>query len=273
MAESVDLESIKKCAEELNRTSYYSILDCFNIHNGYRKGEIHTIVGPRGGGKSSLTKTIILDFLTQNKKVFLWLSEELPETYLISIYNLLRKKFNNDQDKIREMLANLKIITELRLEESYNASFMKSLEYDLEDFGADALIYDNYTTGKFSAMQYDKQTKLLSIFMETLKTKNIPIILVFHSDKNTNPNDRPMTSENVKGFSRPVDIGSYNYVLQPVTVENIRVNFLIVEKARYHSGANRTYWELKFNSNLEIYEKSSKISYAEYMLAFKKGKK
>lgn len=273
MSESVNLDLIKKSSDELKKISFYSILDCFNAHNGYRRGEIHTIVGPRGGGKSSLTKTIVLDFLTQNKKVFLWLSEELPETYLVSIYELLSKKFNNNQEKIKEIFNNLQVISELRQEESYKTYFVKSLEYDLECFGADVLIYDNYTTGKFASMQYEQQTKLLSIFMENLKTKNIPIILVFHSDKNTNPNERPMTSENVKGFSRPVDIGSYNYVLQPVTVDSIRVNFLIVEKARYHSEANRTYWELKYNSNLGIFEKSAKISYADYMMAFKKGKK
>ena len=267
------LKEIKRNAEEFNKIYFYSILDCINKHNGFRKGEIHTLVGPRGGGKSTFSKTVILDFLEQGKKVFLWLSEEMPEKYLVPIYKTLSKKYNNNEEKIEEVLSRLKIITELNLDDIYNTNFINALDYDLDDFGADFLIYDNYTTGKFASMPYERQTRFLGELRKLPERKNIPLFMIFHSDKKTNINASPMSSENVKGFSRPVDIGSYNYVLQPVTIEDLRVNFLIVDKSRYHSEAQKTVWELKYSKDFGIFIKSDKVSMSEFLSVFKKGKK
>ena len=267
------LQDIKKNADEFNKIYFYSILDCINKHNGFRKGEIHTLVGPRGGGKSTFCKTVILDFLEQGKKVFLWLSEETPQKYLVPIYKTLNKKYNGDEIKIQEILDRLKIITELSLDATYKKNFIGALEYDLDDFGADIIIYDNYTTGIFASMPYERQTRFLAELRKLPEGKNIPLFMIFHSDKKTNSNTSPMTSENVKGFSRPVDIGSYNYVLQPVMVEDLRVNFLLIDKSRYHAEAQKTVWELKYNKDFGIFIKSDKVYMSDFLSVFKKGKK
>ena len=265
------IEQIKENASELKKVYFYSILDCFTAHNGFRNGEIHTLVGSRGSGKSTLSKTVILDLLTQNKKVFLWLSEEMPEKYLVPIYEMLVRKYKTEE-KIKDVLSNLKIITELDLDENYKKNFIKALEYDLDDFGAEFILYDNYTTGIFSSMQYEKQTKLLSLLREIMAKRNIPIFMIFHSDKKTNQNLKPMTSEDVKGFSRPVDIGSYNYLLKQVNVADLRVNFLIVDKSRYHARAQKTVWELKYKPELGIFEKSIPVTMTDFLSVFKKVK-
>ena len=67
--------------DRLNKKLFYSSLHVFNDHNGLRPGELHLIVAPSGGGKSTFVRTLIFQLLTASK-VFLYLSEEARETYV-----------------------------------------------------------------------------------------------------------------------------------------------------------------------------------------------
>lgn len=268
----ISVEKIQKQHQKFESTDNPSNLDCFKAHRGFRNGEVHTFVGPRGGGKSTLSKTIIGDLITQGKKVMILISEEEYTKYLVPIYLMLTYSPESTKEYVEKMMLNIKIISELELSDPYKKKFWEALKYDIDDFAPDVFIYDNYTTGFMAAKSVDKQYEAMLALRRLASSKNIPVLIFLHSDKKTRANDKAMSSEDVKGLSTIVNIGSYNYVIQPVFKDGIRINFLIIDKSRYHAEADKTIWELKYNSKIGIFLKSFRIDRKDYDDVFVKKK-
>ena len=56
-------EKITKTENDINFTYHDSQFEFLKIHNGFRPGELHMVIAPMGGGKSTLIRTMIYDQL------------------------------------------------------------------------------------------------------------------------------------------------------------------------------------------------------------------
>ena len=267
----VNIDLVKKLRSEQGQTIISSNLPCFVAHRGFRPGEVHTLVGPRGGGKSTMAKTIITDCISLNKKVLVLLSEEKAEKYIIPIYQSLLLA-NKTSEEIQQSLSLIKIVSELDVQ-NISSKFWKEIEYDIDDFAPDLFIYDNFTTGFMAALAPDRQYTAMCYIRSLAEKKNIPILVYLHTDKKSRPQEKRLTSEDVKGLSTIVNLASYNYVLQQVFLEEKRLSFLIIDKSRYHPEADKTIWELSYHKACGIYVKAEKVSQEDFMSLFQKKKK
>src|SRR5688500_17169047 len=93
----INLEESKKRNIERKKIIHFpSTLNHLRDHNGFRPGELHSLVGVKGGGKSTVFRSWICECLHNEKRVFVRLSEEKSQDYLDEIVENLGRVMNVD---------------------------------------------------------------------------------------------------------------------------------------------------------------------------------
>ncbi len=249
---------------KLNENEFKSNLRCFSDHKGLRRGEIHTVIGPKGGGKSTFIKTMIIEMLMNKKNVYCFLSEEKTDFYKMPIYRAFRNVTKCDE-KSNSYLYKLSLETQYKLDKHMrNAkAFCNQLEIYVKELNLDCIVFDNFTTSFLGELDPNGQSAVIARFKEIAIKFDIPFVLVIHTAKGTDINRALIDGENVRGSATTVNMGSYNYIISAFfRVKPVRV-FITIDKARYHKESNKAVYELYYDSELEIFTRDQKSNYEQ----------
>ncbi len=265
--------------ESLNEQRFTSKLHCLNIHKGLRSAEISTIIGPKGGGKSTFIRTIQTELLMQERRVYSFLSEELIKKYNMPIFKSFNFALKEDQDKVNSYLQNLYVDSQLELPKNCLTIewLVARIEYMIENYGVDCIIFDNFTTSFIcSQLPFKSQAMAIHEFKRIAIKYDVPFLLVIHTAKGTNVYSDLIDGENVRGDATSVNMGSYNYIITAFFRCDPVRTFLSIDKARYHGKANKKVYELKYDADLGLFIKdqvSNQLEIQRIINGFKKQSK
>ena len=254
--------------QELNRakmeTRFHSELDVFKCTNGIRPGEFSVIVAPSGNGKSTLCKTISIECANSKKRCYHLLSEEVVDVYKAPIASTITRTQMSpeEQDEILNYLY-FETMLNWKPEEETLEFLFSYLEDIMNEIAPDMIIFDNFTTSFVGELNIALQGKAIKMFRKFAAAYDIAIVGVFHTTKGSDIYKQILSGEDVRGNSTSTNAGSYNYILSTYFRADKPRSFILLDKARYHSRFNKSYWELKFSPVLEIFTGCERSSYEE----------
>lgn len=247
-----------------NQTRFQSSLDVFRCTNGIRPGEFSVIVAPSGNGKSTLCRTIAMECANSKKRCYHLLSEEVVDVYKAPISSIIQRAYrdSDDQKHILEKLY-FESMLDWKPEEETLEFLFSYLEDVMNEIVPDMIIFDNFTTSFIGELNIAQQGKAIKMFRKFANLYDVAIIGVFHTVKGSDIYKNLLSGEDVRGNSTSTNAGSYNYILSTYFRGDKPRSFLFLDKARYHSKFNKTYWELIFNPVMEVFTDCVKSSYED----------
>lgn len=245
-----------------------SNLECFKQMNGIRPGEFSVIVGKQGNGKSSLCKTISFEAAVSGINTLFILSEEKSSVYKKTINNAFVSQARNNADAFLNRIYFDSILDWEPREKNFDF-FFSHLEEMINELKTDLIIFDNFTTSFLGSLPISKQGEAIDSLRLLAADYDIAIVGVFHTTKGTDIYSKVLDGEDVRGNATSTNSGSYNFILTTLFRANPPRAFLFVDKARYHKSVNKTYWELNYDVEYDIYTKSRKTDYVDIQVLLK----
>lgn len=238
-------------------------------HRGIRKGKIHLFVGVSGGGKSTLTRTLLLDVtaaLKKGKKVGVWLSEETSDELLTQM------SFSGIAHNAQVLMDRIEIYSEQddeNLEKSTEQHFHE-LKSFLDDRTIDVLFYDNLTTSNLYAdMRPETQKNVLKKIKSYAQKTETAMILIAHSGADAKTNGtRILEGNDIRGSKQPVNLAEYVYILQSFSVSDRKITTLRIEKSRGHT-IRHNFFQLRYDSAMRTYIDGRALNFSEFKEIFK----
>jgi archaellum biogenesis ATPase FlaH len=233
----------------------------FKCTNGIRPNEFSVIVGPSGNGKSTLCKTISVECAIGGKTCYHILSEERSDVYMSTISSVFEKMCDGKSpDKYLERLF-FESMLDWDEKERNVEHFFTNLEDVINDLCPDMVIFDNFTTSFMGELNINVQASMIARLRKMAAAYEIAIVGVFHTAKGTDIYKRILDGESVRGNASTTNAGAYNYVLSTYFRTKPARAIIHIDKARYHSEANKTYYEMLYDKELGIFVKDKKIEY------------
>lgn len=255
-------EEITETISAKEEKRFISSLGVFKSTNGIRPGEFSVIVGQSGNGKSALCKTISMECAINGVKCYHLLSEEKSSVYKSSIASAFNSMTNNNSEKFLD-----KLYFDSMLDWDEKQKTMRFLYAHMEeminDIQPEMIIFDNFTTSYLGSLPIGQQGIAIDLFRKLAAEYDVAIVGVFHTAKGTDIYKKIIDGEDVRGNASATNAGSYNYILTTYFRADPPRAILAIDKARYHSEANKTYWELYFDKTLGSYTSDKKLTYDE----------
>jgi KaiC/GvpD/RAD55 family RecA-like ATPase len=248
-------------SEENEQIFFASSLGFINSHRGYRPSSMHLFIGIAGGGKSTLSRTLLIDIMKMGQKIFLWLSEDSKLSYLAELnkaygeFDLEKLVTYSEQDgKVKNLLAEI----EKRIIE-------KEIKF---------LFFDNITTSAWYGNSPDKQHESALKLKEFVNKTGVTLVLFAHTDsKIIESHSSQIDQTQIRGSKTIVNLTDFLYILQRFSVQDKIVPTIRVVKYRSqnpkdrlfrlaYSERNRIYWAdtiLSFDEFNEIYNMSDRM--------------
>lgn len=229
-------------------------------HNGFRRGELHTFIAEKGGGKSTLVRAWIVDCLLDGKKVFLRLSEDKAQTYRDSIVVYLKENGAKYVD-------NLIIDSEIELSsKDLGQNYIESLNQKFIKTKCDIFILDNFTTSELSRTSPNVQEGYAVKLRQMAMDSNIPVVVVAHTEKGFNRKRGMATGDNIRGNMTLSNTAAYIYTLTIFHDLANKPTILFIDKARHHSAANKKLFSLNFENDTYVDDKPVTFDYLKLVL-------
>lgn len=236
----IDEEKQKQLLEESKTKHFETKLGFLNAHRGLRKNKMHLLIAPTSSGKSTLVRTILRDFIFNNKdcKSMVWLTEETKEEFQTEF---LKGVPNHN------VLSNLRVFSEQDTTECEDEKIIKFIEECIDYYGIDLLILDNITTTPlYGDGKVSHQAKITN-WLKRL-SKKVALFIVAHS--NTDDfNNRFLNESDIRGSKSITNLVEFLYLLQPMTVGNTVHQFIHIRKHRGQNIDNR-FFKLNYSKEL-----------------------
>lgn len=246
-------ESIERNRKRKNDILFASNLSHLRDHNGFRPGELHMLVGVKGGGKSTLFRSWICEAIHNMKKVYIRLSEEKSQDYQDEIVENLGKVMDVDG------LSTLKVDSELSLaHDQHGAQYFDDLKINLRNFKADILFFDNFTTSELSDCNVQVQGKNAKELRNIAQKLNIPVVVATHTQKGFNANSIA-SGDDSRGNMTLANTAAYIYSINVLFGHPSKPAILFVDKARHHSESNKAYYQLTYEKKFGLFVKDEKV--------------
>ena len=244
-------KEIEELSAKSKKKHSYTLFKFLNSHYGLRKGEIHTILGSEGSGKSTLIKRIALDCGVQ-QKTLLYLTEEGKDNYKNDL-NIIAKDLHESEVVRKKVLYNVSVYTELELDPSkYQKMGIETWRRDVESLiintECEVFILDNFSTSVLSESDSKTQAACFMFLKKMASKYDIPILIAIHPAKSSVLNSRKLefVGNDIRGNSMVKNAASFIYVIQTAfNIEPVK-SFIKVAKARGYSDANSRYYELNY---------------------------
>lgn len=223
-------EEVEIRREILDTTFIPSRYNHVKKHNGFRPNTLSGLIAPTGIGKSSLTKTYVIE-LAKVCPVLLWISEETKTEYQELISTL---------DK--GILDNITFVDEKKIDSSIKENqelFFKTFIDQYSISKAKYIVIDNITTSPFYSSRFGirGQEKTTDFFRAFVK-KHCSIFWVAHTRSEIGVNyGKALVAEDIKQSKELALNTEYLYGMQRFTSGNEIYNVLQVLKARHHNDA------------------------------------
>jgi hypothetical protein len=256
----------KESLDQLLETVYYnSDFNFLRSHKGWRPASIHTFLGTPGGGKSTLVRTLIIDFLCNCKKgetIVILLSEETAIEFL--------SQFN--KTKFNEKLDQLIIISEIELMEKLKDKrkvWMHILDI-LKVENASLFVFDNITTSQmYMDLKVDDQGRFALSISSLCRKLQIPIILIAHTNGAvTEGINRLIDMNDIRGSKTFVNVSHFFYILQRFQLASTIYPTLRITKHRSQEVEGSIFF-LQYHKKSRIYALDKKLSFSDFKEAYK----
>jgi RecA-family ATPase len=248
-----------------------SSLKCFSSTNGIRPSEFSVLLGASGNGKSTLCRTISVECAFYHTKTLHILSEEKTAVYKQPINERIKQVAK--PGTAEKYMNNLLFTSMLDWpkDQKNEMAFFSFLENAVNEHLPELVIFDNFTTSFFNSLHVAKQGEVIDKFRKFASTYDIAILAVFHTLKGTNIYNKLITGEDVRGNSTSTNGSGYVYTIQNFfRAKPEPASVLTIEKARYHSEFNQSYWRLVFDKESGLYVGDKRIEY-ETLLEIQKS--
>jgi archaellum biogenesis ATPase FlaH len=241
------LEAKKRTIERRDTVHFRSRFKHLNCHNGFRPGELHTLIGEKGGGKSSFIRAWVLELLVQHKHVYIRLSEEYSQDYRDHILSFLN-------EETAFFAKYLTVDSELELpQREMQSDYVGLLDMKIKAAKADVFIFDNFTTSVLSSRSPTEQ-QLSAVALRNMAGKNnIPVIVAAHTEKKFKKGEMT-TGDNIRGNATLVNTASYIYTLTIWHDKPGKPTVVYIDKARHHPMANKARFLLEFDIAVGAYK-------------------
>lgn len=262
-------EELKIYDDELSKRHYSTKFNFLKIHNGIRKGNMHTFLGTSGGGKSTLVRTLILDILQnmkdKNDVVVLWLSEERAKDYVREMYKagvpykiIQQVKIYSEQDNLGDGQQNI----------------LKKMEWLINEVRPLAFIYDNITTSiEYATVDTKKQDKFYVALKRMSNNTSVPFIVMAHTNAGINENYEALIDQNdIRGSKMPAMLSEFFYIMQSFYVGETRYNTIKLTKFRGNPVEHRLFG-LNYLHDTRLFMSDSKMDFVKFSEIFKQRNK
>ena len=266
-------DEIDKIDSKFNTKHFYSRMSFLSDHNGLRKGELSTLTGTYGSSKSTLTRTIIAELAMAHKKVFVFLSEESSSIYNFPLSNAMTNMA--DLNYANKSLKNVSYLSQTEMNQNdKNLNHLLSCFADMAKFhSVEVFIIDNFTTSFLGDSTISEQARASELLKKFAIQFDVVVLVILHTKKNTDVYTNFLTGDDVRGNQTIINMSSYSYMLTLFSIGNDKRAFIHVDKARYHKKSHKKFYELCFDSDIEMYVAdtlSSKINMKGIMNRIKK---
>jgi len=225
--------------------------------NGFRRGSLHLVIGTTGGGKSTLVRTILSDFLKNKKNssfgMGLWLSEESIESYK----KQLAVSMTDTED-----LKRTEAFSELDLSEDDEPDVFFEWARAVKP---ELLIFDNVTTSRFYADQTPKhQLGFVSKIKKLAQETNSAVVLIAHTDSKTKDGGgRLIQVEDIRGSRSVSNLVEFAFVMQKVEIGNTIYNMVNISKYRSQSPEERLF-QLKYSKEKRAFTGDVPVDFKKF---------
>jgi len=252
--------------EESKRVQFSSDLPFLRVHNGWRKGKLHLILGTSHGGKSTNLRTCIVDALSSNGgslNIGLILSEESRLEFLT--------EFDRD-GKLDSLMDRLFIASEDDFKDKFDTpkKWFTEAKFLCVENEIDILFFDNLTTADMYEAQTNQQQKQVSSGLKRMaKILDIPIIVIAHTDAGVTENhDKLISMNNIRYSKNIVNISQFFYIMQTFYQGAHQFTTLRIVK---HRGQDVQYkfFQLIYSESLRMYKDSQIIDFSKVKELFK----
>lgn len=264
-------EGVSEVAQANKKKKFFKSRFLFlNEHNGFRPGNLHVFLGVSGGGKSTLTRSILSDILyfsEEKENVLLWLSEE-------TIYDF---KTDFSLTSPGEKAKQLKIISEQDLEAEKNPlkkidtksprdllQYIKTMCIEEE---IKILIFDNITTsGIYDDKHYSVQAEVTTALKQLAADLRIPILIYAHTASSIKTN--MIDQSDVRGNRGLANKAPFFYVMQQFMMNEVPFSTIRIVKFRSQDPDHKLY-QLIYNKSNRMYGKDIRLDFKEFKKRFK----
>jgi hypothetical protein len=251
--EQIEFEAAQK------RTHFSSNLGFINATNGLRRGSMHLFIAGTGGGKSTLTRTLIRDLLFHRDNdpiICLWLSEET-----IQEYKAMFALSNPPSDR----LLNTNAYSE---QDNQGSTEMHLFEW-IEMISPDIFVYDNITTSKFyDGKRPDQQATFAARLKNVFKKVNCAGVVIAHADaQQTQQRGGLLDLNNIRGSKAICNLTEFAYLFQTFKTAKATHSILRIAKSRSQHVIHDTYL-LNYEPKLMSYLSDTAIPFEKFKEAF-----
>ena len=198
----------------LDRVTFHYAKTRFNFlneHSGLRRKNFHLLMGTAGTGKTTLSRSALMD-LAEYHKIFVYSSEEsVKETKAMFA---LRKTGNT-------ILQNVVFWHERDAEKICGESadeWLKQLEIRIMNSKADIFFFDNLTTSRFYDVKVNDQPKIVSSLHSILHACNVAGFFVAHTANGVKDDQQALIStSDIRGNRSLTNKAEFVYAYQKFT--------------------------------------------------------
>jgi ABC-type iron transport system FetAB ATPase subunit len=245
--------------KEINEVFFTTSFGFLNAHRGLRRGAFHLLLGTTGGGKSTLVRTIIRDFIfkeeNKNLNLALLLSEESVRDYRVQASVGMPSS---------DILLNTHVkseLDELGMDEKNAFAWIRLLRPDV-------LIFDNITTSSF---YMDKTPQEQAAFAKRLKALikelDCAAVIVAHTDAKAKDNHSEISLNDIRGSKSICNLCEFAYILQRFSIGEAFFPTLRVAKHRSQELIHNLY-ALKYDHKIRAFTGDEAISYEKFKRVF-----
>lgn len=243
------------------KTSYNFLMS----HKGFRPGMLHGLLGLTSGGKTTMIRSLVMDFLhfsAEDDQVLLWLSEESRENYK---NNISYSGFSNEE--MHKKHKQVQLFSEVDSNKMSPQDKKKVIEDHLTHGNYKLMILDNISTSPLFGGSHKSYEAGVDWLKALAHKTNVAILIVMHTAKNTSQ-DKLIQPEDARNSGRLPNVCEYFYILQGFTVESQRHTFLRVAKHRNHNIVDSLF-DLQYSPKHRIFFKDNAKKFSEFKKLFK----
>ena len=246
--------------KESKEVQFRSSLGFLNAHNGLRRGSFHLVLGTTGGGKSTLVRTLLRDFLFKKENdglsVALWLSEETVRSYKQQLAKSMPS---------HDILLNAHAQSE---QEIINVKELSLFEW-LNTLQPDVLIFDNITTSElYEAKKPDEQIRFAKKLKAFTQKTNCATILIAHTSAEiTDSVERLLTVNDIRGSKAISNLTEFAYILQRFEVGETFFPTIRIVKHRSQDLVHNLYL-LNYDKRIRAFRDDTAIQFDKFKEVF-----
>ena len=256
MRDMVLLDSeIEQRQKHKKTTHFFTGFNFLKEHRGWRPGMLHTLMGTTGCGKSSLVRSVMLDFLSnEDRRIGLYLTEDSEDNVIDEFYSIPNPK--------KELFSRTVIFSE-QTDLDFDYPLETTIADMVFDCSVDMVVIDNLTTSKYyrSSSIKDQETMVTRI-KNTAQKLNIPILIVVHTGGNLFKN-RLYEENDIRGCKALTLVSEFYYIMQDIKVGERRTMTLRVTKHRTQNQVEHTLFRMIWNKQVAMYLSDEKMSFEE----------